>query len=174
MEYIRPIPAAICILCSLALCALMAGCATTAPTRLDLGSVLDNPMAHKNKRVELTGNVLDYEPARGDTYRTLFFALGFGPDEKIPVSVAGYNAEAIAKASALVKEAFDSREQLTAVGKLKVEADEGAGSPELKLDAVEYRGRKIDVTRGRKTQPGFEVGGFVFSPSIAVGATITP
>lgn len=153
------------------------GCATTPPARLDLSEAVANPQAHKNERVELTGHVITYEPARGDAYRTLLFTIGYGPDKKIAVFSSGYTADAIAKASALVEEAFDANEPLTVVGKLKVAPDaETAGGAELRLESVEYKGQKIDVTRGRKTRPGFSVGvgGWYFTPSVGVGATITP
>ncbi len=157
--------------------ACAAGCATTAPARLDLAEAVENPQAHKNKRVELTGHVVTYEPARGDAYRTLHFTIGYGPDEKIAVFSSGYTADAIAKASALVEEAFDAGEPLTVVGKLKVAPDaKTTAGAELRLESVEYKGQKIDVRRGRKTRPGFSVGvgGWYFTPSVGVGATITP
>ncbi|UCD58376.1 MAG: hypothetical protein JSV16_04470 [Candidatus Hydrogenedentota bacterium] len=152
-----------------------AGCATTAPVKLELNEVITNPQAHKNERVEVTGDVIDYEPARGDAYRTLQFTLGLGPDEKILVFSAGYTADAIAKASKLVEEAFRAREPITVAGKLRVGPEaETVGGVELRLERVEYRGRKIDVTRGRRTRPGFEVGAWHVTPSIGIGATFTP
>ena len=137
---------------------MTAGCATTAPVRLDISSVLQNPQTYKNKNIELTGHVVDYEPIRGDTYRTLVFTLGVEPDEKIFVSAAGYSAEAIAKASILVREAHEEHEHITVTGKLKVAKDQESAAPELKLKTVAYGGQKIDVTGGRRTQPRFNVG----------------
>jgi hypothetical protein len=135
--------------------------------------VLSDPGAYDNQRVELTGKVVDYEPARGDTYRTLYFSLGFGPDETMAVSYSGYEADAIAKASALVSDAFETGGILIVVGELKAGEGEGA-STELVLESVEFGGRRIDVTRGRKTRTGFEVGGFHIVPSIGIGATFSP
>jgi hypothetical protein len=152
-----------------------AGCATTAPTRADLSSVAENPQNYRNQRLELTGKVIDYEPARGDTYRTLLFTLGVGPTKKIPVFASGYTAEAIAKASQLVGEAHTANQPLTVTGKMKIgKTENDPAAAELRLESVEYAGRKVDVKHGQKTRPGFQVGGFVFTPSVGVGATITP
>lgn len=150
-----------------------AGCATTAPVRLDLDDVAADPQAHRNKRVELVGFVQDYEAPRGDVYRTLHFTLGPGPDENIQVGCSGYTVDAIEKASRLVAEAFETREAIAVIGKVKV--DKGAITGyELQLESVRYKGQEIVVTRGYKTRPGFEVGGWHFTPSIGVQATITP
>ena len=152
---------------------LFSACATSPPLRPDMHNVLADPGVYNNQRVELTGQVIDYEPAIGDTYRTLHFKLGFGPEEKISVFCSGYGADAIAKASNLVGEAFETGGTLLVVGKLK--AGEGDGtSAELALESVEFGGRRIDVTRGRKTRTGFEVGGFHITPSIGIGATFSP
>ena len=70
-------------------------CARTAPVQRDIFEVTANPQAHKNERIEVTGNVINYEPARGDAYRTLSFTMGVGPQEKIAVFIAGYNADAM-------------------------------------------------------------------------------
>jgi hypothetical protein len=142
---------------------------------VDLGAPLENPEAYKGKRLELTGYVMDYEPARGDAYRTLYFILASGPDDRLPVFASGYTADAIAKASALIGRAYETQEPLTVTGTLKVSQEgETPSRPELRLETVEYAGEKIDVTRGRKTAPGFDVGGWVVTPSIGVGITITP
>ena len=158
---------------------IMAGvfgaCATAAPTRLDLQDLAVNPRAHKNERIEVTGHVVDYEPARGNAYRTLYFTLGLEPDGKIAVFSSGYTADAIAKASALVREAFEAREPLTVVGKLKIdEKAEAEPVAELRLESVEYGGRKVRVNRGRRTRSGMSVGGWYFRPSIGIGATFSP
>ena len=151
------------------------GCATSKPARIDMQNVLAAPQVYKNKYVSLTGYVIDFEPARGDTYRTLFFTLGVGPDEKIAVSAAGYTAEAISKASMLVGHAYLEHELLTASGRLKVKELDESKEVELKLRVIEYAGSKIDVTQGRKTQPGFQFGGgWRIIPSIGIDATITP
>lgn len=145
---------------------LVSACATS-PTRLDINNILTASHAYHNRRVELTGNVIDYEPAAGDTYRTFQFTLGIGPEEKIRVSGSGYTADAIAKASDLVWEALVAREPLTVVG--TIEADEGV-PPELRLESVEYEGRRIDVTRGRNARRG--LGGFRIVPSFGLNITI--
>ncbi len=150
-------------------------CATTPPARLDVRDVANNPQSYANQRVELTGYVLDYQPAAGDTYRTLNFSLGLSPNEKLAVTAAGYTAASIAKASTLVEEARRNQELITVVGKMKVEATERTVSrSELRLESVEYKGQKIRVTQGPRSQPGLSVGGWYFSPSIGIGATITP
>jgi len=151
------------------------GCATTAPARLDLGEVVTNPEVHRNKRVELTGYVFDYEPARGDVYRTLYFTVGSSPEEKIGVGCEGYTAGAIEKASRLVEQAFEAREPITVVGKVRIETkDDTISRHELQLESVRYREQEIVVTRGRKTSPGFEIGGWHVTPSIGIQATIIP
>ena len=127
-------------------------------------------MAYHNRRVELEGLVIDYEPAIGDMYRTLYFTIGLGPREKIAVFTSGDRADAIAKASDLVGEAFQACEPVVVVGKLK--ADQGTVA-ELRLEWVGYAGRIIDVTRGRKTQPGFDAGGIRIVPSIGISTTIS-
>ena len=136
-------------------------------------NVLADPGVYNNQRVELTGQVIDYEPARGDTYRTLHFTLGFGPEEKISVFCSGYGADAIAKSSNLVGEAFEAAGTLIVIGKLKAGKGDRT-SAELALESVEFGGRRIDVARGRKTRTGFEVGGFHITPSIGIGATFSP
>lgn len=152
---------------------LFSACATSPPLRPEMHNVFADPSVYNNQRVELTGQVIDYEPARGDTYRTLHFTLGSGPEEKISVFCSGYGADAIAKASNLTGEAFETGETLIVIGKLK--AGEGDGtSAELALESVEFGGRRIDVTRGRKSRTGFEVGGFHITPSIGIGATFSP
>jgi hypothetical protein len=151
-----------------------AGCATTKAQSINVFDLTQDPQSHKNERVQVTDYVAAYEPARGDTYRTLSFALGSQPGTHIAVSCAGYNAEAIAKASALVGKAFENHGRITVTGKAKVDSKTEPALSELRLESVEYGGRKINVSRGRRTRPGFGVGGWYFSPSIAVGATITP
>lgn len=151
------------------LMALISACATTQPIKSDIPTVLADPETYHKKRVELSGMVLDYEPARGDTYRTLQFTLGVGPNEKIPVFCSGYTADAIAKASDLAGEAFRARKPVIVVGILRT--DEVAPA-ELKLESIEYGDRIIDVTRGRKTRPGFDAGGFRIVPSIGIGVVI--
>ena len=154
---------------------LFSGCTTSKPVRLDMQGLLDSPQAYKNKNVALTGYVIDFEPARGDTYRTLYFMLGVGSDEKIAVSAAGYTAESISKASMLVGQAFEEHELLTATGRLKVRKQDESDKVELKLRVIEYGGRKIDVARGRKAQAGFQFGGgWRIVPSIGIDANITP
>ena len=168
-------PQVIIIIVSLLIICPAAGCATARPVKLDIQTVLDNPQVHKNKYVEITGYVIDYEPARGDTYRTLYFTLGLEPDEKMPVSAAGYTADALFKASMLVGDAFEAHEPLTATGKLKVRKQDESEGTELRLRTVEYGGTKVDVTRGPKTEPGFGMGGgWRIIPSIGIDATITP
>jgi hypothetical protein len=152
---------------------LVSACATTPPLRVDVHSVLVDPGAFDNRRVELVGQVVDYEPARGDTYRTFRFTLGFGPQEKIPVVCSGYTADAIAKASALVGEAAEAEGAVVAIGKLQAGEGERA-TAELALESVEFEGRRIDVTRGRKTRSGFDVGGFHIIPSIGISTTFSP
>ncbi len=153
---------------------LFCACATVPPLRPEMSHVLAEPDTYRNERVELSGRVVDYEPASGDRYRTLYFTLGAGPEEKIPVFGSGYGADAIAKASDLVGEAFRAGEPLTVVGRLKTSGGSDPGRAELKLESVEFGGRRIDVTKGRKTQPGFEVGGFHIVPSIGISATFSP
>ena len=151
------------------------GCARTAPVRLEPGDLVSNPRTHRNKRVELAGHVLDYEAPRGDAYRTFSFTVGLRPDEKIEVVCSGYTAGAIEKAARLVGEAFEAREAITVVGKVKIDSRAGAiPAYELKLESVHYKGQEIVITRGHKTRPGFEVGGWHVTPSIGIQATITP
>lgn len=153
----------------------VSGCATTPPTRLDLHQVLSEPQSYHNQRIEITGYVVEYEPARGDTYRTLHFALGSGPEKKVSVFSFGYGADSISKASDLVGEAFRAGEPISVVGELRAGEDPGrAPGAEIRLESVEFRGRKIDVTRGRRTRAGFDLGDFHITPSILIDATITP
>jgi hypothetical protein len=151
---------------------LLPACATIPPTSLELDDALSNPEAYKGKRLELTGFVIEYEPARGDVYRTLQFTLGYGPEEKLRVYAAGYTADAITKASILVRNAYESGKPLTVTGKLELGAPDS--HPELKLETIEYLGEKINVSRGPRTSSGFELGGWQFVPSIGIEATITP
>jgi hypothetical protein len=156
---LRP-AALLCLCCGLlsAGAGLVAGCATADPARLDIPVVLENPQAHRNERIELSGYVIDYEPARGDTYRTLVFTLGGESGEKILVSAAGYSAEAIAKASILVREAYEASATITVTGKLTVAKNDESAVPELSLRTIEYGGQKIDVTKGHRTKPRFNIG----------------
>jgi len=158
----------------LAVICLLSACARTAPTRVDMGHVLSNPEPYDNKRVELRSRVIDFEPAQGDTYRTLHFTLGLGPNEKIPVFASGHTADSIEKASVLIGEAYSERGLLIVVGKLKAYEGTAPAAAELKLETVEYNGRIIDVTKGRQTQPGFDAGGIRIVPSIGIGVTINP
>ena len=151
---------------------LLCSCATGPPLRPELSHVLAEPDTYRNERVELSGRVVDYEPASGDEYRTLYFSLGAGPEEKISVFGLGYGADAISKAADLVGEAFKAGEPLTVVGRLKTAGEPGRA--ELRLESVEFGGRRINVTKGRKTKPGFEVGGFHIVPSIGINATFSP
>lgn len=162
------------IIIILATTLFLVDCARTAPVQRDILEVTANPETYKNERVEVTGNIIDYEPARGDAYRTLSFTIGSGPRQKLNAFVAGYNADAIAKASTLIGEAFEAGEPITATGKIKVDSKVEQAIPELSLESVEYDGRKIDVKRGRKTRSGLSIGGGYFGSSIGVGATVTP
>ena len=158
----------------LALTFSLINCARIAPVQRDILEITANPQAHKNERIEVAGNVINYEPARGDAYRTLSFTMGVGPQEKIAVFIAGHNADAIAKASTLIGEAFEAGKSITAIGKVKIDSKAEQAVPELRLESVEYEGRKIDVTRGRKARPGLRIGGGYFGSSVGIGATITP
>ena len=153
---------------------ILSGCASAPPTSVDLRETFFNPQAYHNERVELVGYVVDYEPAGGDTYRTLHFTLGLGPDEKVAVFGSGYTADAIAKASGMVGEAFEDREPVSVIGKLKVAGGPDGPGAELRLESVEYKGRKIDVARGRKTRPGFDVGGWRIVPSVGISTSFSP
>ncbi|MBI5117200.1 hypothetical protein HZA56_12060 [Candidatus Poribacteria bacterium] len=172
-------------LVALLLTLTFATCATTQPVRLDARDVAANPQTYANQRVELTGYILDYQPPAGDTYRTWNFTFGLSPTEKFAVSVAGYTAASIAKASRLAERAYRNQEPVTVVGKLKVDSKAGvvtgdgaavaqAVRAELKLESIECKGEKINVTAGPRSQPGLSVGGWYFTPSIGIGATITP
>ncbi|RJP19541.1 MAG: hypothetical protein C4520_12715 [Candidatus Abyssobacteria bacterium SURF_5] len=152
--------------------AVFASCASGPPVRVGVDQVLDQPQAFKNERVELTGFVEDLKPVQGDVYRTLFFTLAGHPDGEILVSGAGYTAEAIAKASFLVQQAYEEHEPVTIVGKLKV--DEKA-PPELKLESIRYRGQEVEIKSGPTTRPGrLSIGGGVVTGSVGIGATIHP
>lgn len=153
---------------------ILSGCASAPPARVDLRQTFFNPQAYHNERVELIGYVVDYEPAGGDTYRTLHFTLGLGPDEKVAVFGSGYTADAIAKASGMVGEAFEGREPVSVIGKLKVAGGPDGAGAELRLESVEYKGRKIHVARGRKTRPGFDVGGWRIVPSVGISTSFSP
>jgi starvation-inducible outer membrane lipoprotein len=150
---------------------LLAGCAT-APVPASIDQVLQQPQAYEGKRVELTGLVKEYKPAQGDVYRTLLFTLSQDSGGDIWVIGAGYTAEAIAKASLLVEQAFEAREPVTVVGKLKKNKQ---GPPELQLQSIRYKGQEIEIKKGPTTRgSGFSIGGGVVSGSIGIGATITP
>jgi hypothetical protein len=153
--------------------AFSAGCATVSPARVNVGDVLQHPQDYKNKRVELTGLVLDYKPAQGDVYRTLIFTLGPHPEGELLVVGTGYRAEAIAKASFLVEQAYEANEPITVSGKLKLPKN---APPELRLETIRYKGQEIKVNKGPRTRPGFgfSVGGAYITPSIGIGATIHP
>jgi hypothetical protein len=145
----------------------LTGCATAPPARLELSQALASPQTYNDRRVELTGFVLGYEPLSGDIYRTLQFRLGTEQGEGIEVFGAGYTAKAIADASALVRNAFETHEPVTVVGTLSV--SEGAPA-ELRLESLQYRGQTIAVTRGHRSLPGIGAGGWYIAPSIGVQA----
>jgi len=153
---------------------ILSGFASAPPTSVDLRQAFFNPQAYHNERVELIGYVVDYEPAGGDTYRTLHFTLGLGPDEKVAVFGSGYTADAIAKASGMVGEAFEERGPVSVIGKLEVAGGPDGAGAELRLESVEYKGRKIHVARGRKTRPGFDVGGWRIVPSVGISTSFSP
>jgi hypothetical protein len=135
-------------------------------------TVLGDPAAFDNRRIELTGQVIDYEPAIGDIYRTLRFIFGSDAGQAITIIYSGYEADAIAKASILVGDAFEAGGILTVVGTLSAGEGDGA-SAEVTLESVEYKGRRIDIAGGRKTRTGFEAGGFHITPSIGIGVTFS-
>jgi len=143
------------------------GCATAPAALLDLNQALTNQQAYKDKRVEISGFVIAFEPLSGDAYRALHFKLGSESGEQIEVSGSGYTAKAIADASALVREAFENREPITVVGLLSVPPD---APPEIKLESVQYKGETIDIGRGRRSLPGVGAGGWYIAPSIGIGA----
>ena len=153
--------------------AFSSGCATMPPARVGVGDVLQHPQEYKNKRVELTGLVGDYKPAQGDVYRTLVFTLGRQPGRELLVVGTGYTAEAIAKASFLVEQAYEANEPITVSGKLKLPKN---APPELRLETIRYKSQEIKVNKGPRTRPGFgfSVGGAYITPSIGIGATIHP
>ena len=152
--------------------AVLAACATGPPVRTDVQQVLRQPAEFKNERVELTGYIKDFTPAQGDLYRTLLFTLEQGPDERLLVVGAGDTAEAIAKASLLVEQAYEAQEPVIVVGKLKLSE---TAPPELRLESVRYKGKEIDITAGpRPRRGGLSIGGGVVTGSIGIGATITP
>lgn len=158
----------------LAVICLLSACARTAPTRVDMDQVLSDPKPYNKQRLELRGRVIDFEPAQGDTYRTLHFTLGLGPQEKIPVFASGHTVDSIEKASILIGEAYSEKGLVTVIGRLKAYDGAAPAAVELELETVEYSGRIIDVTKGRQTQPGFDAGGIRIVPSIGVGVILTP
>ncbi|GAB4346520.1 MAG: hypothetical protein Kow0099_27840 [Candidatus Abyssubacteria bacterium] len=160
----------------LLIASLLPACATT-PVPVQLPDVTSSPDSYKNKVIELTGFVIEYQPASGDAYRTFQFSIGCGPDDTLNVHAAGYTAEAIAKAAALVRNAYETGKPLTVTGTLELyepESPQAAPVPELTLRTIEYQGETINVARGPKTSPGFELGGWQIIPSIGINATITP
>ncbi len=152
----------------------LVNCARTAPVQRDILEVTANPQTHKNERIEVTGKVINYEPARGDSYRTLSFTMGVGQQQKLNAFIGGHNADAIAKASTLVGEAFEAGKPVTVIGKVKIDSKVEQAIPELRLESVEYEGQNIDVTQGKKTRSGLSIGGGYFGSSIGIGATVSP
>lgn len=125
-----------------------AGCAST-PIRTDLPAVVGNPEQYKNKRIEVTGLVIENPPPQGDEYRTWTFVLGSPQSYRVSASEDGFNPSTIEKAYRLVEEARNAGEEVTVTGKLRVGPYQAIESGmEIELDSVRYRGTIIRTDRG--------------------------
>lgn len=126
----------------------LTGCATT-PIPADLASLTQNPAEYKNKRILVTGKVLENNPPQGDEYRTWSFVLGGPETYRITASEEGYNPSTIDKAYRLVEQARREGGKLTVTGRLRVgpyrEIRKGT---EIELDSVSYAGAQIGTDRG--------------------------
>jgi len=133
------------------LCAVLVavfGCAS-APIATDLSAIAENPGAYKNKRIEITGFVLENQPPRGDEYRTWAFSIGSSQTYRIMASEEGFNPSTIEKAYHLVEEARRTGEAVTVTGRLRVGPyQELRSGMEIELDSVRYRDIEIRTDKG--------------------------
>ena len=124
------------------------GCAST-PIPTDFPAIAENPDAYRNKRIEITGPVLENRPPRGDEYRTWAFTMGSSRTYRIMASEEGFNPSTIEKAYNLVEEARQAGDDLTVTGKLRVgpyrELESGM---EIELDSVRYKDVEIRTDKG--------------------------
>ncbi|GAB4351493.1 MAG: hypothetical protein Kow0099_35520 [Candidatus Abyssubacteria bacterium] len=127
---------------------MLAGCATP-PVRTDLVSIKETPQQYKNKRIEITGKVLENSPPEGDEYRTWSFVVGGENTYRIRASEEGFNPSTIQKAYHLVEDARKVGGEVTVVGKLRVgpyqELETGM---EIDLETVSYAGTAINTDKG--------------------------
>lgn len=135
-------------LLSLAVLIFLTGCAS-APIATDLPSIMENPDQFRNRRIEITGPVLENSPPQGDEYRTWSFVIGSARAYKVTASEEGFNPSTIEKAYRLVEEARKARDEVTVTGTLRVgpygEIESGM---EIDLDSVRYRDTEINTDRG--------------------------
>ncbi len=135
------------VLAILAVLAL-SGCATP-PIRTDLASITDNPLQYKNKRIQVSGPVLENSAPEGDEYRTWSFVLGGEKTYRIAASEEGFNPSTIEKAYRLVEDARRAGEEVAVVGKLRVGPyQEIEAGIEIDLETVSYAGATINTDKG--------------------------
>jgi hypothetical protein len=135
-------------LLSFATLIFLTGCAS-APIATDLSSIVENPDEFRNKRIEITGVVLDNPAPQGDEYRTWTFVIGSRRTYRVAASEEGFNPSTIEKAYRLVEEARRAGDEITVTGMLRVgpyrEIESGM---EVELDSVRYRDTEINTDRG--------------------------
>jgi len=124
------------------------GCASP-PIATDLTAIARNPGEYKNRRIEITGPVLENKAPQGDTYRTWTFTIGTSEAYHIIASEEGFNPSTIEKAYALVEKARRADDPITVIGKFRMGPYQDIRSGmEIELDSVRYRDIEIRTDRG--------------------------
>ena len=124
------------------------GCASP-PIAAELSAVVENPGEYRNRRIEITGPILENRPPQGDEYRTWTFSIGSSETYRIMASEEGFNPSTIEKAYHLVEQARQAGDAVTVTGKLRVGPyREIQSGMEVELDSVRYRDTEIRTDRG--------------------------
>ena len=117
-----------------------AGCATAPPIPTDVGAVTAEPEAFRNTLVEVQGRVREYEPPRGDRFRTWAFVVEDLEGNRVPVYTAGRHPEDIAAADRVVRRALDAGGPIFAIGYLRTgRYGNQSGGPRLELRQVQFK-----------------------------------
>jgi hypothetical protein len=124
------------------------GCAS-APIVTNPATLAENPLQFKNRRIEITGPVLENYAPGGDEYRTWTFFMGLSGNSRIMLSEEGFNPSTIEKAYQLVEEARREGDEITVTGRLRVGPyEEFKSGKVIELDSVRYRDVEINTDMG--------------------------
>ncbi len=123
------------------------GCIYGPPMKVSLSNLVDTPSLYRNKKVEISGNVVRNE-YYGDKYVTWQLIMEEN-GKRIYCYEDGDNPDVITKCVNLAEEAKENNEKITVTGRLRQGGyREIISGTILEIETFEYKGYKIDTDFG--------------------------